>query len=118
MVQIKNLSRKDVTVLYKSNRVMCELLREDSGDLKTITHNVKCNRDGHINIYGQDVPRWKSHGTNFTIPEPEEGVLYLVDIPVAIQHPRRDDLLVATPYAMVKNSDGSVKGYTELAKIG
>jgi hypothetical protein len=55
------------------------------------------------------------YGHAYGLPEPHDGISYVVSLPVALALiPRRSDLLV--PYREVRNASGTVIGCRELAQ--
>lgn len=55
------------------------------------------------------------YGHAHDLPEPAEGVHYVVSLALALGQQGRDDLLV--PYSEVRNGDGTVVGCRVLAKV-
>ena len=105
-VRLVNLTPHSVVVYGGDGSPVLTI--ESSGVVRLSEQKTKIGEIDGIPIYE------KSFGSG-NLPEPEEGVLYIVSLPVAQAYPERDDLIV--PDDLVRDENGRVIGCRAFAKV-
>lgn len=109
-MRLKNLTPHSVTIVLPNGESTTLPPEGTVPRRETITQNV-----GEIN--GIPVVR-NVLGPVIGLPEPEEGIMYIVPFLVASALPERDDLLApdTTPASVVRDEQGRIVGVKRLQK--
>ena len=112
MTKIKNLTPHCINFVGSNNQVVLEVPPSGIVARAISTRTI----DGTVNVEGIDIPINKtSFGNIMSLPEPEDGVIYIVSSITAQACPEREDVYIVDE--SVRDADGRIIGCRSIAHI-